>query len=80
MHNKKDVYRYPHRDSNKLEGSKRLKKREKDSKMKGKIYFWAQSVGIYTRQTNTHAGKSYMVSLTVPGQFRTLHLHQDKKS
>ena len=37
MHNKKDVYRYPYRDSNTLEGSKRLKEREKDSKTKGKI-------------------------------------------
>lgn len=59
MHNKKDIYRYPYRDSNTLEGSKRLKDREKDSKTKGKIYFWAQSIAIYIRQT-----KPMLASLT----------------
>lgn len=28
-----------------------------------------QNIAIYIRQTKTHAGKSYMLVLTVPGQF-----------
>ena len=80
MHNKKDIYRYPYRDSNTLEGSKRLKEREKDSKTKGKIYFWAQSIAVYIRQTKPMLASLTWLSLTVPGQYRTLHLHQDQNS
>ena len=61
--------RYPFRGFNTTEGSKRLKERENYSKTKGNIHFWVQNIAIYIRQTKTLAGKSYMLSLTVPGQF-----------
>ena len=63
------VLRYPFRGFNTTEGSKRLKERENYSKTKGNIHFWVQNIAIYIRQTKTLAGKSYMLSLTVPGQF-----------
>ena len=59
--------RYPFRGFNTTEGSKRLKERENYSKTKGNIHFWVQNIAIYIRQTKTLAGKSYMLSLTVPG-------------
>ena len=61
--------RYPYGGFNATEGSKRLKERENYSKTKGNIHFWVQNIAIYIRQTKTLAGKSYMLSLTVPGQF-----------
>ena len=61
--------RYPYGGFNTTEGSKRLKERENYSKTKGNIRFWVQNIAIYIRQTKTLAGKSYMLSLTVPGQF-----------